>query len=62
MFTRKSSTEILIFMSPQGWVLTLGQGQNGCIDVNAYNVKKLSSLLPHTWKENWIHDFVDQIF
>jgi len=51
MFTRKSSTEILIFMSPGVWVLTLGQGQNGCIGVIAYNVKKLSFLLPHTWKE-----------
>eukprot|EP00105_Crassostrea_gigas_P038184 XP_019922332.1 PREDICTED: uncharacterized protein LOC109618629 [Crassostrea gigas] len=30
-YKRKSSTEMSIFMSPQGWVLTLGQGQNGCI-------------------------------
>lgn len=28
--------------------------------VNVYNVSKLSSLLQHTCKENWIYNFVDQ--
>lgn len=62
MFTMKCFNKIVNFLSPGEWILTLGEGQTGCmVLMHTCTLKKISSLLPQTCRKTFIiHNRVDQ--